>query len=116
MRVGTAIVGIMTLALCATGCGTHRSASAGVAQSSGAPLSPSASRGRTIYTDNCSACHGVDAAGGQLGPALRAEHARRTDAQIAAAILDPSPPMPKLSPAQLSAQDVADVTAYVETL
>ncbi len=31
-------------------------------------------------------------------------------------IEEPDPPMPKLYPSQLTAQDVDDVTAYVETL
>ncbi|HVS46564.1 MAG TPA: cytochrome c [Verrucomicrobiae bacterium] len=116
MRRGTVIAGLIAVALSATGCGAHRAATNAASRASVAPLSPSAARGRAIYADNCSACHGADAAGGQLGPMLRGERARRTDAQIAAAILNPTPPMPKLSPAQLSAQDVADVTAYVETL
>lgn len=115
MRVGRTIAGAVIVAFCIVGCGRHRAAKMGGNVSS-APLSPSAARGRAIFSDNCAVCHGADGQGNQLGPALRAERARRSNAQIAAAILDPSPPMPKLSPAQLSAQDVADVTAYVETL
>jgi mono/diheme cytochrome c family protein len=116
MRVGRTIAGAVIVALCIVGCGRHRTAAKVGGHVSVVPLSPSAARGRAIFSDNCAVCHGANGRGNQLGPALHAERARRTDAQIAAAILDPSPPMPKLSPAQLSAQDVADVTAYVETL
>jgi len=47
---------------------------------------------------------------------LRNEHLRRTFAQVRDIVLDPEPPMPKLFPARLSAADVRDVSAFVETL
>lgn len=51
-----------------------------------------------------------------MGPSLRAERKRKTAQAVRAIVLDPDPPMPKLYPAQLTAQDVDDLTAYVETL
>jgi ubiquinol-cytochrome c reductase cytochrome c subunit len=73
-------------------------------------------RGRAIYQAQCAACHGRDGTGGQVGPALRNESLRRTTAAVRAIILQPEPPMPKLFPVRLSASDVRDVSAYVETL
>ena len=73
-------------------------------------------RGRAIYLAQCAACHGRDGTGGQVGPQLRNEHVRRTFTQVRAIVLDPEPPMPKLFPARLTAADVRDVSAYVETL
>jgi mono/diheme cytochrome c family protein len=73
-------------------------------------------RGKSIYLAQCSACHGRDGTGGQVGPALRNESTRRSTAQVRSIVLNPEPPMPKLFPARLSASDVRDVAAYVETL
>jgi mono/diheme cytochrome c family protein len=75
-----------------------------------------AGRGRAIYLAQCAACHGRDGTGGQIGPQLRNEHVRRSYAQVRAIVLDPEPPMPKLFPARMTAADVRDVSAYVETL
>jgi mono/diheme cytochrome c family protein len=74
------------------------------------------SRGRSIYLAQCAACHGRDGAGGQVGPSLRNETARRDDAAVRAIVLNPEPPMPKLYPARMTEADVRDVSAYVETL
>jgi len=73
-------------------------------------------RGRSIYLAQCSACHGRDGAGGQIGPSLRNESARRDDAAVRAIVLNPEPPMPKLYPARMTQADVRDVSAYIETL
>lgn len=73
-------------------------------------------RGRSIYLAQCAACHGRDGAGGQVGPSLRNESARRDDAAVRAVVLNPEPPMPKLYPGRMTQADVRDVSAYVETL
>jgi ubiquinol-cytochrome c reductase cytochrome c subunit len=73
-------------------------------------------RGRSIYLAQCAACHGREGAGGQVGPSLRNESARRNDAAVRAIVLNPEPPMPKLYPARMTQADVRDVSAYVETL
>jgi mono/diheme cytochrome c family protein len=74
------------------------------------------SRGALLFAANCASCHGAHGVNARIGPALRDERKRRTPNEIRTFISDPQPPMPKLYPAQLSAQDVDDLTAYVETL
>ena len=61
-------------------------------------------------------CHGSAGVGGPVGPSLVHIHRRKSDAAIMAAIEDPTPPMPKLYPGTLTAQDVADLGAYVARL
>ncbi len=75
-----------------------------------------ASHGGMLYAKSCAACHGARGVNGPIGPALGGERKRRSRAQIAAAIENPDPPMPKLYPGELSHQDVADIVAYLETL
>ena len=80
-----------------------------------APTSASASRGASLYAKNCAACHGT-ATAGPIGPALHGERSRKNLEAVVAIIRHPDPPMPKLFPGTLSAQDVADIAAYVENL
>lgn len=104
--------GVAALAACG---GSH--ATAPRAGATAGPLeSASVGRGRTVFAAQCATCHGASGEGGQIGPPLRGEHRRRSAAYIADAIADPSPPMPKLAPAQMSAQDLVDVTAFVQQL
>ena len=51
-----------------------------------------------------------------LGPALSKERKKKDRAAVITAIEHPDPPMPKLFPGELTAQDVSDLTAYVESL
>lgn len=97
------------LSLASAGCARHILAS-------GKALSASQARGKAVYAARCAACHGIAAAGDQIGPPLTLESSRKSAAQIVSAIKNPTPPMPKLYPASLSEQDVADVAAYVESL
>jgi mono/diheme cytochrome c family protein len=76
---------------------------------------PNVSHGSTLFAQDCAACHGATGAGG-VGPALKNEGLRKSPAAAEQWIENPAPPMPKLYPSTLSAQDVADVAAYVETL
>ena len=75
-----------------------------------------AAHGKTIYAASCAACHGPTGTEGVAGPALKNEKSRKNYAQTVAWIKDPLSPMPKLYPDTLSAKDVADVAAYVQTL
>jgi alcohol dehydrogenase (cytochrome c) len=77
---------------------------------------PDISRGKAIYDSQCAACHGAAGSGGPVGPALRGERLRLGFTAVRAIVEDPQPPMPKLFPARLSAGDVRNVTAYVESL
>jgi len=80
------------------------------------PATASTSRGLGLFVKNCEACHGAKTVPALVGPVLTGERKRRTRVEILDAIKNPEPPMPKLFPGELSAQDVADITAYVETL
>src|SRR5262245_17779140 len=76
--------------------------------------------GRDIYNRTCTACHGADGAGGEMGPALGAparRYAQSTDAQIFDAIKNgvPSTQMPRFG-GRLSDNDVWKVTAYIRGL
>jgi len=104
------------LAAAFAGCSAHRGART---ESSSPPLTAATAdsgRGRTIFATQCAACHGEAGRGGPVGPALVRERKRRTFTEVRDAVRDPDPPMPKLYPGTLSARDVNDVTAYVESL
>jgi mono/diheme cytochrome c family protein len=72
-----------------------------------------ASHGKTVFTQNCTRCHGAE---GGIGPALKNEKSRKNYVQTVAWIKNPQPPMPKLYPDTISDKDVADVAAYVQSL
>ena len=108
--VALALITVVALSACSGGTSRKRATAA----QGEAPLN--AGRGRSIYLAQCSACHGRDGTGGQIGPQLRNEHLRHTFAQVRDIVLDPEPPMPKLFPARMTGADVRDVSAYVETL
>ncbi|MDP9111261.1 MAG: cytochrome c, partial [Candidatus Eremiobacteraeota bacterium] len=72
--------------------------------------------GKVIFAARCSVCHGAAGSGGAIGPALRGERNRRTLTAVISIVRDPLPPMPKLYPAQMNAQDVLDVSAFVDSL
>jgi cytochrome c551 len=70
------------------------------------------SRGREVFSDNCSRCHGEDGGGGGAGPALAgtadAADADRTVRQIR----EGGGGMPSFG-GDLSEDELADVSAYV---
>jgi mono/diheme cytochrome c family protein len=72
-----------------------------------------ASAGEKLASANgCAGCHGAGFGGG-VGPKLFGIEHRRTTAQIADAIENPKPPMPKFP---LSHAQVVDVVAYLSSL
>lgn len=73
-------------------------------------------KGKTIFSQQCAACHGVAGVGGPIGPSLTNERTRRSYESVRAIVDDPPPPMPKLYPSRLTRADVRDVSAYVESL
>ncbi len=78
---------------------------------------PDAVRGKEIFADHCSSCHGATGReGGSTGPALTGEPKHMNLDAAIVWIKNPAAPMPKLYPDPLSERDVTDVAAYVETL
>jgi mono/diheme cytochrome c family protein len=105
----------LLVACAAAGCsrhGAHRAPAATASVVAGADLR----NGEAVYKAQCAACHGERGVGGQVGPSLQNESARRPYSQVYAIVRDPAPLMPKLYPSRLSAADLRDVSAYVETL
>ncbi len=81
-----------------------------------APLrEPDAAAGRTLFAKVCAACHGGRGEG-LSGPALQGLAGRMDFERTVEWIRNPSAKMPKLYPAPLDAQAVADVAAYVQGL
>jgi alcohol dehydrogenase (cytochrome c) len=80
-----------------------------------APGGAPGDHGKAVFAQYCSACHGA-AGEGSVGPSLKGESAKKNLSEAVAFIKDPKAPMPKLFPAPLSEQDVADVAAFVENL
>lgn len=78
-------------------------------------LTPHPEAGREVYRAHCAACHGATGQGGE-GARLAGLSVALTQAEAADLIVHPKPGMPSLYPGALSAQDVADVAAYVRSL
>jgi mono/diheme cytochrome c family protein len=81
-----------------------------------APAAGNAANGKKLFAANCASCHGATGTEGGVGPSLKGEKSKKNTAAAVAWIKDPKPPMPKLFPSPLSAKDVNDVAAYVESL
>lgn len=76
---------------------------------------PDAARGRRHYDRVCAACHGARGEGA-VGPALQGLASRMDVGMTVNWIKNPSAKMPRLHPAPLDDQAVADVAAYAQTL
>ncbi|HZX67248.1 MAG TPA: cytochrome c [Candidatus Elarobacter sp.] len=72
--------------------------------------------GKSIFGAKCAACHGATGTEGGVGPSLKNEKSRKNYDQTVAWIKNPEQPMPKLYPAEISAKDVDDVAAFVQSL
>ena len=71
------------------------------------------SRGRAIFHINCAGCHGLQA-DGLVGPSLQAVSQRKSQYQMIRQVISgETPPMPKFQP---SAEEMADLLSYLETL
>jgi mono/diheme cytochrome c family protein len=75
-----------------------------------------AKMGAKIFAARCVMCHGVAGMGGGIGPVLKGEKKRKNFTQAVVWIKNPKAPMPKYYPSVLSATDVNNVAAYVESL
>jgi ubiquinol-cytochrome c reductase cytochrome c subunit len=95
---------------------TTSSAPAAASSTSAASAQGDPAHGKSIFTANCSSCHGATGTEGGVGPSLKNEKSRKNYAQTIAWIKNPQPPMPKLYPSPLSEKDVDDVAAYVQSL
>lgn len=80
-----------------------------------------ANAGKEVFAGNCAACHGAEGQGA-VGPSLQPT-VEWDDTQFTAALREGKAPdrelntiMPRFTEAQLSAQQVADVHAYIKTL
>lgn len=111
---GIAIVAMALLAVGGYGIAPVAAVNAALAATPHA-ATPNVAHGSALFAQDCAACHGA-AGGGGVGPALKNERVRKSLAEAEQWIENPAAPMPKLYPSTLSAQDVADVAAYVETL
>ncbi len=70
-------------------------------------------QGQAIFLMNCAGCHG-EAAGGRVGPSLHDLSNRRSRVSIIQQVISgETPPMPQFQP---SAQEMADLLSYLETL
>jgi mono/diheme cytochrome c family protein len=70
-------------------------------------------QGHAIFEINCAGCHGT-LADGRVGPSLQAVSKRKSEyGLIRQVISGETPPMPKFQP---SAQEMADLLSYLESL
>jgi mono/diheme cytochrome c family protein len=74
-----------------------------------------ADKGRRLFNTTCVGCHGEGGTGG-AGPALAGIAQLHDFGELVKFIERPRPPMPKLYPDPLSAQDVRDVARYLSNL
>ena len=74
-----------------------------------------AKRGETLYAENCSPCHLTDLSGGELSPSLKGPaFSSKWNAKGVAALFDyMRSAMPLNSPGGLSAQQNADILAFL---
>jgi mono/diheme cytochrome c family protein len=77
----------------------------------GPPMVGDLARGRTLFAENCSGCHGEGGAGGGVGPTLAGSGISRAEAQ--AKIQSGGGVMPA---GLVEGQELADVLAYLETI
>jgi ubiquinol-cytochrome c reductase cytochrome c subunit len=111
--LGAALLALTAVAGCARN--AAETAASPASASSRARLGNSA-HGAEVFRANCAVCHTANGAAGGVGPSLETEKQRKNYDQTVAWIEQPDPPMPKLYPAPLSAKDVEDVAAYVQSL
>jgi len=76
-------------------------------------LTGNPAQGRDMFQINCAGCHGIQA-DGQVGPSLQHVSKRKSKISLIHQVTSgETPPMPKFQP---SAQAMADLLSYLETL
>jgi len=71
-----------------------------------------AAAGKTVFSDNCAGCHGVDGTGGNGGPDLTAIPSAKNAAAVTKQVENGGGGMPAFK-GMLTEQQIKDVTAYV---
>jgi putative heme-binding domain-containing protein len=87
------------------------------------PSEQAIARGKSVYDQNCTACHGANGGAGEIGPAIvysgttTALRGERSDADILAVIRHgvPGTAMPAWT-GKLSDEDIASIGAYIHSL
>jgi mono/diheme cytochrome c family protein len=105
----------LSVALLSQGASSIRESPPFAAIAAGA-MSGNAANGKNIFSQNCASCHGASGTEGGTGPSLKGEKSKKNFSATVAWIKKPEPPMPKLYPSPLNAQQVNDVAAYVQSL
>jgi mono/diheme cytochrome c family protein len=76
-------------------------------------LTGNAIQGHAIFQMNCATCHGLNA-DGRVGPSLKGIPSRRSQSSMIEQVTSgKTPPMPQFQP---SAQEMADLLQYLNTL
>jgi mono/diheme cytochrome c family protein len=114
-NVHAAAAGMLLLIL--AGCGPATTQQSGTVAGTGSAYGGKRAVGKQIFATDCATCHGATGVeGGMVGPSLRHESARMDYGATISWIEDPEPPMPKLYPEMLTAKQVRDLAAYVQSL
>lgn len=111
--VAMALSGAAALAFATVFSNSHAASPASAATG---PAMGNVARGKQIFGQNCSICHGATGHEGGVGPPLTGERKRKSYTATIAWIKHPMAPMPKLFPSPLNEKAVADVAAFVQTL
>src|SRR6185437_15698666 len=75
-------------------------------------------RGQTLFDENCSSCHGIEAHGGALAPSLRGVGAATVDLWVSSGWMPLATPTaePIRKPAKFSEADTVAIAEYVASL
>jgi ubiquinol-cytochrome c reductase cytochrome c subunit len=114
-----ALLGILVLGGPPVGATAGEGAVASAPMASGGSLSPSLAAGQELFVENCSTCHGIDAAGTAgkapsllgLGPAVVSLWLETGWMPLRVPTAEPEPKPPAFPPAQ-----IAQIAAYVASL
>ena len=93
------------------GSGTEHAGQGGGKQGGGQTTADAAA-GKTVFSDNCAGCHGVDGTGGNGGPDLTAIPSAKSSEAVQKQVEDGGGGMPAFK-GTLTQQQIKDVTAYV---
>ncbi|MFV0459504.1 MAG: c-type cytochrome [Actinomycetales bacterium] len=110
-----AAVILILLGLLITGA-TYAAAAPGDVSTEG--LTGNVDNGEDLFLANCSTCHGIGAVGAEAGPSLIGVGAAAVDFQVGTGRMpmEATAPQAPRKPVEMSAQDVADLAAYVASL